>query len=197
MALVVPAVGENQGPAPQLRIRLLECATVAEGQIRLGQVAEVQGTDEKAAAIREIELGQAPLPGRKRSVTCGYIKMRMRAAGIDLSSVVFSGPEEVLVIRAPEDKNGGEEKPAPTVNGAVKDPGPDGNRHQKRNLAVRRGDELMVHVECGLVRVTALGRAMDEGEVGDVVRVQVLQGKRVLVRLTGVREGEVLCGAAE
>ena len=69
-------------------------------QIKLGQVAEVSGFDEALIGkLREMPLGQSPLPGEYLIVSRGDIRRQMAIWRIDAVRVAIAGEDEVTVER--------------------------------------------------------------------------------------------------
>lgn len=75
----------------QAVICLLDSAVVPGGDIKLGQIARIEGPE----AIGNVVVGRAPLPGQSRRVHRGYVLVRLRQAGVKNAAVI--GAEEVEV----------------------------------------------------------------------------------------------------
>ncbi len=171
-----------------LSIKLHESVAVSSPVITIGLLAEIAGPRETVNRIKQLALGASPLPGRSRRISRGYIKMRLRAAGIDPDKIAFTGPDYVLISRLSSPKTA---KNAPQT--APKPPSTASNHTPHLPPDIRRGQVLVVKARYGLVEVTAEAVAMESGRVGEVIRVQVRGGRgRVLVRLTGPHSAEVV-----
>jgi flagella basal body P-ring formation protein FlgA len=82
-------------------IRVLEKTEVNEDEIRLREIAIIQGCDVASTEkLGDIVIGKAPLPGKSREVDVNYIKMRLKQNGIDLSRIDFLAPRPVKVLRS-------------------------------------------------------------------------------------------------
>ncbi|MBE3599443.1 MAG: hypothetical protein IMX02_11880 [Limnochordaceae bacterium] len=92
-------------PAPGggVQLALRAQARVEAPEVRLADVAELQGGDPEAwQQIAGIFIGPAPLPGLSRSISREFVVLRLRQARIiDPAAVTWvPGPAEVLVERA-------------------------------------------------------------------------------------------------
>ena len=82
----------SQGAEPVAALRLKPEVTVRTTKLILGQIVEVESSDEDVArAVRGIVLGNAPAPGHVRMVGADTIKIRLIYAGIDPSLVELKG----------------------------------------------------------------------------------------------------------
>ncbi len=201
---VVPTTQADDAPTRQaIRIVLHDQAPVTGPLVTLADLGRIEGVGERVAAIGAVVVGRAPLAGRSRGISRGYVKMRLRAAGLPLDDVEFGGAEEVLVstpaaLRA----CGGDGPTARADRGELSDPGgrsePTGSRRlvpprAEEALVVSRGQPLVIRARYGLVEVRAEAKAQEAGRVGDVVPVQLSTGgSRILVRITGPGLAEVM-----
>ena len=198
---------DHSTSSAQSVITLKKSARVTSPRITLSQVAEISAPPELVAKIGAIDIGRTPLPGRGRFITRGYIKIRLRAAGIDPDAFIFEGPEAVEVL-GPQLQLQPQPRPRSVPDDSLSAPnsssgstrellrGQGGrravNEPKKRLIVVRRGEEVFVCASYGLVTVTAMGRALEDGAVGDVIKVQVVRGRRLLARITGPHQAEVI-----
>lgn len=81
-----------------LCLTLKPTAVVNGENVRLGDVAELNGKNEQGA-ILETEVGRSPKPGQTRFVSADYIRIRLRQAGFDTNAMTFKGPQDVKVSR--------------------------------------------------------------------------------------------------
>jgi len=96
-------------PRPRVVVTLRPESTLRGTEIRLGDVAEIQGQDEALAErLRKIEVGRAPLPGLTRTLDLPYLKARLRQQQIDLALVLFDAPPAVSVTTASQRVAGAE-----------------------------------------------------------------------------------------
>jgi flagella basal body P-ring formation protein FlgA len=89
--------GPGVAAAP-IVVSLRPDSTVRGPEIRLGEIADVQGGD--AAAIerlRAVQVAKAPLPGLTRSLDASYLKARLRMAQVDMAGLVLDFPPTVSV----------------------------------------------------------------------------------------------------
>lgn len=68
-------------------------AVVKGPQVRLADVAEIQG--ENAERLASIELGSTPSPGATRQLAASFVNARIQTAGIPADSVVLKGAPTV------------------------------------------------------------------------------------------------------
>jgi flagellar basal body P-ring formation protein FlgA len=88
-------------PEVPLVVNLRPESTVRGPEIRLGEIAEVQGGEaEMAERLRAVEVGRAPLPGLSRTLDPAYLKARLRLAGVDPASLVLDFPRVVSITTA-------------------------------------------------------------------------------------------------
>ena len=86
---------------PRAVIALRGESTVRGPEIRLGEVAEIQGQDAALVErLRGIEIGRAPLPGLSRTLDLPYLKVRLRLQQIDPAILLFDTPSTVSVATA-------------------------------------------------------------------------------------------------
>lgn len=73
-------------------VALRPTASVADGLVTLGDVADVRGSDAaQSQKLSAIILGPGPDAGRETTVTFETVRSRLMAAGVDLADVEFSG----------------------------------------------------------------------------------------------------------
>lgn len=162
-------------------VELAERAQIAGPEIRLGDLGEVRGPAEEAEALRAVVIGPAPLPGGARALSVGYLKLRLRRAGIDCSSVRFAGAAEVLVSSTL----------APQAAGAADPCRADANGVPPATTAplLPRGSAVRLLLDWGALRVTAEATTLEAAAVGAFVRVRLAQtGETVTARLVGPGE---------
>ncbi len=166
-------------------IELHERAAIDGDRILLSELGEIAAASDEAEALGRVDIGPAPLPGRERTLTVGYLKMRLRRCGIDCASVTFAGAHEVRVSGPPAaaplrvepgaddaadvQAGGGEAAPAPVL--------------------VPRGTRVRLAVVCGTVRIVADATTQEKAAVGAIVRVRVAQTREtVTAQLIGPTE---------
>ncbi len=153
---------ESQQADVAATVRLKEEAEVGEGPVRLGQMAEIEADEQLGTRLAQVNLGLAPPSGSMRVITQGYIRLRLRRAGIEPSRLVFAGAERVMI-----------QQPGPKITegpkrvGAASGPDPPA-------AVLERGDRVVVVVRCGVVEVRAQGQSRGRGGVGDMIEVRIL-----------------------
>lgn len=94
-APVATATGDGS-----LVVRLLERVEVNGPEIHLGEIAHrVSGSDERWAALAQLVVGPAPLPGDRRTLVRGAVERRLRQARVDVQSIVWDGPVEQVEVQ--------------------------------------------------------------------------------------------------
>mgnify|MGYP001826975671 CR=1 FL=1 len=92
---------DNLAAASVITIRVLDKAEVKGDEIRLREIATIQGDDATATEkLGDIILGMAPLPGKSRKVDVNYVKMRLKQHGIDVSRISFAPSRPIKVLRS-------------------------------------------------------------------------------------------------
>lgn len=90
---------EAAAPSPT-RVSVREESVVVGERIALGDIADITGTDEAAAALAVIELGRAPSPGLERRLKREKILSLIAASGFSPREVAVDSPDEARIIRA-------------------------------------------------------------------------------------------------
>jgi flagella basal body P-ring formation protein FlgA len=81
------------------RVVIDEQVRVNGATISLGQIANISGDDEENnQKLRQLKIGDSPVPGGSFVLTKEVINMRLAATGIDLASVMWVIPDRVTVI---------------------------------------------------------------------------------------------------
>jgi flagella basal body P-ring formation protein FlgA len=88
-------------PGSQVLVTLRSESTVRGPEIRLGEIASVEGDDASLVQrLREAEVGRATLPGLSRPLDMSYLKARLRQLPVDPSAVILESPGTVSVTTA-------------------------------------------------------------------------------------------------
>ncbi|MCM8813041.1 MAG: flagellar basal body P-ring formation chaperone FlgA [Candidatus Omnitrophica bacterium] len=100
--------GEIGWAMSEIGICCLPQASVGAPILRLRDIAVVDGgsNDAAKAQIETLDLGAAPQPGNRRLIKLDYIKIRLRQAGFDPATLVFSGAQEICVTAAAQNISG-------------------------------------------------------------------------------------------
>ena len=174
-------------------VRLKAEAEVRGEMVRVADVAVVEGSEEAKARIGEVVVGPSPLPGEARMISAGYVKLRLRKAGVGLEDVRVEG--DWVKVR------GGPHPPAllprREEGTATSPPGPlstewrgGGTTAARGAGMVKRGEAVEVWVRAGGIVIKTGGRAVSEGLIGDVVSVRVDQTQTIV---SGVVIGKGIC----
>ncbi len=167
--LLVLAAGSAR--SEPLTITLCDRVQVAGERLLLGEIAALSGAPEDTQ-LAAMDLGPAPLPGSERTLTLGYIKMRLRRWGLTEPQVQFAGAAQVTVSSA---------SPAPpSPRSAPATAAPDQPQTRPPAVTVPRGTALCLVVSCGGVTVVATATTLEDATVGAVVKVRVDQTRHTV-----------------
>ncbi len=155
-------------------VELREQAEVNGARIELGSVAAVSGTEEETARLEALDLGPSPQPGGERSLSLGYLKMRLRRWGVADKDVSFTGASSVQVRR-----------PAAIIEVTRQQAAPGGTDDAESPqlpspVVVARGSLVRLAVICGAVRIVAGATTLEDGAVGGVTRMRVTQTRQTV-----------------
>jgi hypothetical protein len=174
VAATSPGAGVTVDPATTVKLR--EKVTVKHDLMTLSQLAEIE-PEECGAELGAIEIGPSPLPGGKRELTRGYLKMRLRRGGVACTEIMFTGAETVEVWRA--------SMPVATrreVQGAVEAADLPGARPStEQPSTVDRGARVRLTVICGAVSIGAEATLLESAIVGGRARMRVEQTREIVV----------------
>ena len=96
VCLLSPAAFSSDGTC----LTLKSAALVEQDSIRLSDIATLTGTSENQVKILGATVvARSPQPGQTRFVGLDYIRIRLKQAGVDTSSMVFKGPPDVRITR--------------------------------------------------------------------------------------------------
>lgn len=169
--VVLAAWGAADAFAQVTTISLREAICVGGERITLGQIAEITPAD-AAEGLAPLELGPAPLPGGSRSLTVGYLKMRLRHSGVTCGEIAFLGADAVEVRRALSPLG-----PAPGAQDDLET----GGSSVPRQVLVPRGTRLRLTVTCGAILIGADATLLDDGFVGGQARMRIEQTRETVV----------------
>ncbi|MCE5314851.1 MAG: flagellar basal body P-ring formation chaperone FlgA [Armatimonadota bacterium] len=100
IVLIIPAVCAAVEPAttPTL-VTLRPQAEVAPAQyVTLGEIADIEAPQDTIARISNITVGTGPLPGRSNTISADYVRVKLRAAGLNDASVQINGAVKVQIV---------------------------------------------------------------------------------------------------
>lgn len=163
--------GASEAPTDRPTIILREQVTVDTTEVLLPQIATIAGPPDLVSALGAVSLGSAPVPGTSRTVAVAYVRLRLRRYGLMPDRLDIQG-QAVVIHRGPTLGNAPDSlgrTPSVAVAAAPSLP-PD----------VRRNDEVHVAVQCRGVTVGLTGRALQDGCLGDSIRVQIPQTSRTV-----------------
>lgn len=141
-------------------------AQVAGERLELGEIARITG--DEAKALVALDMGPAPLPGGERTISLGYLKMRLRRWGLGEEQFVFEGPAEVTVSTAAVAAQPAVSAPTPIESEPIAPP----------PVMVKRGSTLRLQVTCGGVTILASATTLEDAAVGAIVKLRVDQTRQ-------------------
>lgn len=164
---------------------ILKERAVVEGTVTLGDIAEIEG--DEGTGIADVTVGNSPLAGRSRTVSAGYVRMRM--ARVDFEDFVMKGADQVELVGRGVRKSSTRTRRQPTQqsgDNAVEPPPP----------VIYRSQRVQVTLINHGVIISAAGRAMADAAFNAPVPVRIsstgqqIQGTaaqqgHVIVRLGG------------
>jgi flagella basal body P-ring formation protein FlgA len=99
-ALVLAGITAEISAAGSTRVQISESVAIDDEEILLGRIADIQGDDPLLVdKLGTTVLGRLPLPGQRRELEAGFLKMRLKQNGCDLSELVLLLPPKVVVTR--------------------------------------------------------------------------------------------------
>ncbi len=96
VCLISPAAYSSGGTCLTLKAESL----VEQEPVRLSDIATLTGPSEnQLMTLGATIVARAPQPGQTRFVGIDYIRIRLKQAGVDTSSMIFKGPSDVRITR--------------------------------------------------------------------------------------------------
>lgn len=179
---------------PAVTITLQPQVTISTADITLPQIATLHASGEQLLTLQKVSLGSAPLPGATRTIAVDYVCLRLRRYGIDPTKVQLEGGAVVVRREGPA----APQSPAPTspltrpTTPAAATAAPAADTTPP---TIRRNQLVEIEVLCGGVAIRAAGRAMMDGQVGDLINVQIQRTNQTLqAQVTG--PGHLACTLA-
>ncbi|MCB0331940.1 MAG: flagellar basal body P-ring formation protein FlgA [Bdellovibrionales bacterium] len=87
----IKVVGKKESTVTKKAIHLTDVANISSKYVR---------DDEALIALKKIELGASPLPGKPTTFTAAQILEKMRESGVDLQAIGYAFPRTMKVSRA-------------------------------------------------------------------------------------------------
>jgi len=208
-------------PAAAAEVRLRSSAVCNAAVVRLADVAEIHGEDALLkAALSEVPLCAAPGKGSERQFSQQDVRQLLALSGVEPAAVQVTGSETVTLLTEIIPGNLAASRrrtKLPTHRQAVFEVEVPGRREQltprpsagpiktvsatgestKPLRLVERGALCTVHARVGGIRVTAPGKALQAGALGETISLEMSDTKeRVLGRITGSQIVEVAVAGA-
>ena len=107
IALLLVLLTGAAASAGPVTIAVQDKTTVAGAVITLGEIAAINGNDQSEVEILQAaKLGNAPAPGSSMTLTRELLGLRLAAAGVDFSSVVWQIPATMVITAASQTVSG-------------------------------------------------------------------------------------------
>jgi len=135
-------------PAAPVTVRLRGSAVVESPEVTLGELAVLTGPERMVRTLERTVVRADLRPGQLLRISAREILDALAQAGFDTTRLRLLGAQEVVV------------------------------RRTDRSATVRRGRAVRVVAAVGLVRVSAPGVALESGDPGQVIRVQVIPTRK-------------------
>ena len=172
-------------------VAVREQVVVPSGTICLAHLAEISAPEEQVGVLGDIEIGPSPLAGHARTITAGYIRMRIARAGFGRNDVQLEGAHQVIVRceAAAVTPVTTERINTPTAQTSVTGTQAQVDPLSVPPVAVRRGSNVKITVVSGRVSVTASGQLSEDTTVGEYTTARVrATGRQVFGRLNTPNE---------
>jgi hypothetical protein len=189
-------------PAAEVRLR---SAAVCSGSIaRVADIAEVLAPDHRVAdALAEIPLCPTPAAGQSRVLSQDDVRQLLVLSGVERKTATVTGSESVTISRDGSPRTSPTAK-QPLVAGGIRQavfeveseptakpktvqpatfqrPDSDEMKPIKEAPLVEKGASLTVHALTAGVRITAAGKAIDSGSMGESIGVELIDTKQKVV----------------
>lgn len=175
--LVLFALGQS---VAESTLTLQETARVGSGTVTLGDIAVIDADEDIAEDLGAVVIGNSPLPGRSRTITAGYIRMRLARAGVG-EKVVIEGASEVKLTGA--------------ISAKLSAPGPQEQDEAPAIPVVTRSQRVKIMLINHGVTISASGRAMDDACLHQPVAVRVVStGQEIQGIAVGKGQVSVILG---
>jgi hypothetical protein len=202
-------------PSIGAEVRLRSAAGCSAAVVRVADVAEVFSQDPRIGnSLAEITLCPAPAAGGKRVLTQAEVQELLALSGVDRKTTNVTGSETVTIIGEGTARSAaGGKRPivASGVRQAAFEAEIEANRRPSTRVivkpsiddlpedkdgktppAVEKGAIVTVSARLAGVKITTSGKALDDGAAGDMIGVELTDGKqRVVARVNGPQLVEV------
>jgi hypothetical protein len=217
---LLPTIILLTASASAAEVRLRSAAICSGSVTRVADVAEVFAPDHRVAnALAEIPLCPAPAAGQSRVLSQDDVRQLLALSGVERKTATVSGSESVTISRdasprtSPTAKQplvaGGirqavfevepeaSARPLPIRPATFERPAPDDLKPTKEAPLVEKGASLTVHARAAGIRITAAGKAIDSGSIGESIGVELIDTKQKVVgRIVGPQTVEIKIDAS-
>jgi hypothetical protein len=181
LIIVLSVVCCNAFSAPTATVNIQPSACVSGDFFTLGQIAVVTCTDtafrlELLGAV----MGRSPLEGLTRPLTLGDVNLKLRQAGIDPTTVTFTGASAMVISAGSASFARSSMKPvsslvslpALTTPAAPAELVPTSPASGPLPVVIHRGDSVTLVYNDGTMSISATVTAMGPGSVGDTIQLR-------------------------
>ncbi len=79
-----------------VKINLFESTDIESDKILLGEIGNISGDDHlQVEKVKNVVLGNAPLPGKTKKISRKLVISRMKVSGIDLAKIQMTSSDKV------------------------------------------------------------------------------------------------------
>jgi len=84
-----------------VKINLFDSTDIENDKILLGEIGNISGDDhQQVEKVKNVVLGNAPLPGKNKKISRELVISRMKLSGIDLAKIQMISSDKVEIIRS-------------------------------------------------------------------------------------------------
>jgi hypothetical protein len=190
--------------ASAAEVRLRSAAVCTGSVTRVADVAEVFAPDHRVAdALAEIPLCPAPAAGQSRVLSQDDVRQLLALSGVERKTATITGSDSVTISRDGSPRTSPTAR-QPLVAGGIRQavfeiepevptrpkyaqpatfdrPAPDDMKPIAEAPLIEKGASLTVHARATGIRITAAGKAIDSGSMGESIGVELIDTKQKVV----------------
>ncbi len=152
-------------------VSLKPAATVGQGLVRLGDIAELQGgTTTQRGKLAKLDIADLEVGRPDVLLSKEQVYFRLRLAGWDPGQFRVAGAATAVVHR------GAPLPSQPATPNAASQPSPSASAA----VILKARDPVRLVARIGSVQVTARGEAVEDGRLGQIVRVRNIDSSRIV-----------------
>jgi hypothetical protein len=201
--------------ATAAEVRLRSAAVCSGSVTRVADVAEIFAPDHRVAdALADIPLCPAPAAGQSRVLSQDDVRQLLALSGVERKTATVTGSESVTISRDSSPRTSPTAK-QPLVAGGIRQaafeiepeaplksknaqpakferPASDEMKPIAEAPLIEKGASLTVNARAAGIRITAAGKAIDSGSMGEAIGVELIDTKqKVVCRIVGPQTVEI------